>query len=564
MSGPSQARILASDVLPIESVREDGLWRVVYGDGWQEKKTESVKKVCDVLKRAYKSSTPPSPLALAQFTKCAERVAEFFLFMYERQEIFVRGHSDDTDEVKPPTSSEIASTGSNREEPPQNVVNEVGDSAVVLSRHPVFVRYHFCNVYRELDRGTTYFRSVLLDLERAAAASDGKDDWDCTVLTEVQQKMDTSPTKAAKWMNGKKRKITLEKQQPRWVCIVLWHSYIYRLVNRVESFIGVPFPRLPQRGMSSEAEISQYILKVECYKQDPDVRFFSNAHEICGFRKFYKALRDVTVLNKQRGSKFYTVLDELVCCLNQSQRLETLQLLPQVGPFTAWQIYCDLCEAGCFLMGPEVLLGPGSKGMYNFHASVSVAVLLASEYPAQIRQGRSCCASFYCSYRFLILHFSVHNYPEQMFLHNLEGLEAIFGDLANSKASQFLVDMLVTAQKPIFEELGLVFKYLWPDQLLGGKETEHALCEFHKFSGLVKQRISGRRRLYRSRAALDVKKPCRIHGAQVESNGLENGIFCDTCSSFYCDRCLPNPKPTAVHADWAWICRRCNSFTSQE
>jgi hypothetical protein len=361
MSGPSQARILASDVLPIESVREDGLWRVVYGDGWQEKKTESVKKVRDVLKRAYKSSTPPSPLALAQFTKCAERVAEFFLFMYERQEIFVRGHSDDTGEVKP---SEIASSDSKSEEPPLDVVNEVDDSAVVLSRHPVFVRYHFCNVYRELDRGTTYFRSVLLDLERAVAASDGTD-WDSTMLSKVQQKIVSSPAKAATWMSScKKRKITLEKHQPRWVCIVLWHSYIYRLVNRVESFIGVPFPRLPQRGESSKAELTQYILKVERYKQDSVVPFFSNAHQTCGPRKFYKALRDVTALNKQDISMFYSVLDELVSCQNQLQRLKTLQSLPQVAEFRAWQIYCDLCEAGCFLMGPEVLLGPGSTGMY--------------------------------------------------------------------------------------------------------------------------------------------------------------------------------------------------------
>jgi hypothetical protein len=93
----------------------------------------------------------------------SHRIADFFLFMYERHCIWLRRNLG---MVAPWSANKLLQTKS------------------------------YCNVYRELDRGTAFFRAHILDVYES------KDEW-----TEEE-----------------------------WLTVVLWASYCYRQVNRVESF----------------------------------------------------------------------------------------------------------------------------------------------------------------------------------------------------------------------------------------------------------------------------------------------------------------------------------------
>lgn len=205
------------------------------------------------------------------------RVADFFLFMSERQRVWERRNRGD-------------------QEP--------------WSASPVFQRYSWCNNYRELDRGTQFFRATVLEML--------DDNCDANLR--------------------------------EWTRKVLFASYVYRQVNRLESFVETGFP--------DEFKLAKYFNKVKKLKERGE-RFFSAAHQTTNFSKFEQFLKQATAKNSKMLEK---VCDAISNAEGSKDCIEALQKLPGVGTFFAWQILCDLQESRCvhFEDGYS-LLGPGAK-----------------------------------------------------------------------------------------------------------------------------------------------------------------------------------------------------------
>jgi hypothetical protein len=204
------------------------------------------------------------------------------------------------------------------------------------SRIEIFQRYHFCNNYRELDRGTAYFRSQVLQLAKE---------------TNLQHSDDRN------------RLTRLE-----YTTQVLAMAYYYRLCNKIESFRNAknPVGGIPRFEQFDNA----FVEYVQSYNVDkPTATFFTRAHLNQGFKKYLHGCKDSTnkipqVAQKILESTSNGAIDRRSICKH-------LKTLDNVGPFMAWQIACDLEESSCY--GPcievsdnvqnddYVELGPGAK-----------------------------------------------------------------------------------------------------------------------------------------------------------------------------------------------------------
>jgi hypothetical protein len=233
------------------------------------------------------------------FVENAATVVKFYLFLMERQRSWAR---------------RVA----HRKAFPENWTND-----------RVLRKYHFCNVYRELDRGTTFFHSQILKL------------WH-------------------KFRSGK------NQSRKDWFVHVLWASYCYRLVNKIESF---------QSGATSSGECDQVptatfehiptmhdwpaFKKLVRKTQNQGKTFFTGAHQTCGFQRF------ITEVDKVHGNP--AVIQEIA---EKSHSLKACHKalsanLGGCGDFMSWQILCDLAESNC-LTGVDnddfCVFGKGAKG----------------------------------------------------------------------------------------------------------------------------------------------------------------------------------------------------------
>lgn len=207
----------------------------------------------------------------------AKLVSEFFLLCYERQLIWqrkragLREHSQDAKMAK----------------------------------------HFYCNVYRELDRGTQYFRANLIHHRSHA--------------------------------NGK---FDLEE--------VLWDSLCYRLVNKIETF--EKFGGIPRRD-----EFKQFVSDTFLPMWESDMVVFTSAHQNMGKDRYLATMkslyREDGNLIKKLASKISSAKD-LQTCYN------VLLQVDNVGKFFAWQVLCDLLEAKVipFTENEWVKLGPGAIG----------------------------------------------------------------------------------------------------------------------------------------------------------------------------------------------------------
>lgn len=207
-------------------------------------------------------------------------VAEFFEFVYKRQVVW-QSRSDG--EPQPWTQDKLLQ------------------------------RYNFCNVYRELDRGTIYFRAEVKKARLRDAVPLSTED----LLGDV-----------------------------------LWRSVVYRLMNKIETFEawgkGIPSPQ-------EFGAFEKFLRK----QRQHGATLFTSAHQVIGFDRYVGTLKSVhkqlptfvRKLREQRG-------DAKAC-------FEILRGTRNVGPFFAWQILCDLLEEpGLLAPGLEdqwVQLGPGAQ-----------------------------------------------------------------------------------------------------------------------------------------------------------------------------------------------------------
>lgn len=173
-----------------------------------------------------------------------------------------------------------------------------------------------CNVYRELDRGTAYFHAQMVCC------------WD------AQRDAWTAQS---------------------WLETVLWASYVYRQVNRLESFVA--FGGIPQ-----STEVSKF---VALGKKTMDARgkFFTGAHQTCNLSNLSKWL-GMMANGGSYSPQFHAVVDTLLQAKNVKEALQALQKLSGIKSFFSWQILCDLRESKCLqhLAGADFCeLGPGAK-----------------------------------------------------------------------------------------------------------------------------------------------------------------------------------------------------------
>jgi hypothetical protein len=177
----------------------------------------------------------------------SHRVADFFLFIYERHCIWVR----------------------------RNLGMAAPWSANIL-----FQTKSFCNVYRELDRGTAFFRAHILDLYES------KDEW----------------------------------KHEEWLTAVLWASYCYRQVNRIESFKdGFPDMNDMSKFFRSMGNIRKDAANGDC------VSFFASAHQTTNFRTYEKSLKKVA---KDKGALLKRVVERISGTKDMREMQQAAEELP--------------------------------------------------------------------------------------------------------------------------------------------------------------------------------------------------------------------------------------------
>merc|ERR1712018_70396 len=170
-------------------------------------------------------------------------------------------------------------------------------------------------MYRELDRGTMYMRHCLLQ-------------------TELKN---TTPS---------------DNIDPELVQRVLFKSIVYRLINKVETFVD--FGGIPNQ------EEFQDFLNFLAKKKSEDVVIFTAAHQNMGYDRLMKTFKYVKT---NIDNLTYEVV-EGAKKRSTKECQSALLKIPNVGAFFAWQILCDLLE--CKILGQNTdnqwaCLGPGAK-----------------------------------------------------------------------------------------------------------------------------------------------------------------------------------------------------------
>lgn len=222
-------------------------------------------------------------------------ILEFYLFTYERQQMWQR-----------------------KTQNPQEIP---------YSLNPRMSDHSFCNVYRELDRGTVFFKASILKLFYSSSVVD----------TTQQQLRENA------------RRLPRHWSRKEWTKQVLWRSYMYRLVNRVETFETIDFAE-PTR-----ASLQAFLQRARVYRDQTSAAFFTGAHNVSGFEPYVAAL-------KYTLNELDTIVEELCAASPSKDKLAVLRNMKLVGDFFAWQILCDMETCGCLTIDFHFcLLGPGAK-----------------------------------------------------------------------------------------------------------------------------------------------------------------------------------------------------------
>jgi hypothetical protein len=320
------------------------------------------------------------PLLPKKYAASAKNVAAFLAFVHKRQMVW-KARSEG--QPKPWTEDRLLS------------------------------RYLFCNIYRELDRGTIYFRAaveaVLPPLPTASCATGG-----------------------GGGVGGGDDGASLEHLQR-----LLWLSIVYRLMNKIETFELWSRSRIGRTAGKGEKGPRAKVPAVE--DLEPFAKFlkaqrkkgvvlFTSAHQVMGLDRYVATLRAVRAQLPKLAQRLHANRADLRACF------ETLQALPNVGPFFAWQVVCDLIEEPRLLADGVAntwcQLGPGAK----------------------------------------------------------RGLARIFPHALLCGAADAELDAslaLVQVHRAAFAALDLPFPY-FDGRPLTLKEVEHALCEFEKYCNHMK------------------------------------------------------------------------------
>lgn len=172
-------------------------------------------------------------------------------------------------------------------------------------------------MYRELDRGTQYFRANLIHHRSNSPSSE----------------------------NGFK----LED--------VLWDSLCYRLINKIETFES--YGRIPCREEWKDFERRT----LESLWNNNEI-VFTGAHQSMGKHRY---LTTMTSLWKQDGKLINDLATKILSAANLKSCYHALLQVENVGKFLAWQVLCDLLESHVIPFSEDdwVQLGPGGVNGLN-------------------------------------------------------------------------------------------------------------------------------------------------------------------------------------------------------
>jgi hypothetical protein len=169
------------------------------------------------------------------------------------------------------------------------------------SDDPALARYHFCNVYREADRGTRWFQAHRPPRQRSL---EGYAD-------------------------------------------VLWAAVAYRLVNRIATFEA--YGRIPARG--ERVAWVEFLVRRNALGE----QVFTGRHMNRGVACYAMTLEALDPRCREYA-------EQLAETSTLAEACDRLRQLPSVGPFFAWQIVCDLVESGVVPSDDDwALLGPGAR-----------------------------------------------------------------------------------------------------------------------------------------------------------------------------------------------------------
>lgn len=181
------------------------------------------------------------------------------------------------------------------------------------TKDPILRDLKFTNIYRELDRGTIYYKEVVESL---------------TLFRELSIEL-------------------------------LWLTVMYRLLNKVETFEKVGFREF------SEWPYDKKEFRVCLQKLHNDGPVFTSAHltlpvRFAGQDKIDRYIEVLDIVH----DKLPFVLRQIECMNTLEAVFHILQIIPCVGSFISYEICCDLIlvKAIPFTENDWSNCGPGAKG----------------------------------------------------------------------------------------------------------------------------------------------------------------------------------------------------------
>ena len=174
----------------------------------------------------------------------------------------------------------------------------------------------FTNMYRELDRGTQYFRRCMLE----------------TTL---------------------KNHIITEKVNTKVIRKVLFKSIVYRLINEIKTFRDYG-------GIPSEEEFEDFEVFIKARHESKSEKVFTAAHQNNGMRRFLESISYVQENIQSLAKQLAVHAEER----KASSCYQTIVSVPGIARFFGWQILSDLIEAkilGRITDNQWTFLGPGAE-----------------------------------------------------------------------------------------------------------------------------------------------------------------------------------------------------------
>ena len=324
------------------------------------------------------------------------------------------------------------------------------------TKDPILESKHFTNLYRELDAGTVFFRRSMIKQK--------------PIIKEAT--------------------VSQEQFELYFAIEILWASICYRAVCRVETFNELG-------GIPTLAQWDKFSRDLKRYHSKGNV-IFTAAYQNMGYDRFVQTMK---YLKADDSSAVKSLANKIIIAGKKGdlQRCTNdIQQLPNIGPFFAWQITCDLMECGVLKGCDEdtsdyVKLGPGAKG----------------------------------------------------------GLKVIFGESRGGPKDIDLCLLLREKQDRFFNSLGVQFER-FNNRALSLKVLEHALCEFYKYNTCLSTKTLKSARMYRGLNGYAAK----MNSKECASFYCEADISrrCDTCWQNFCTKC------SSDNGAISWICNDCEDL----